>query len=123
MARIKKLTVLFFIMGTFLIGCSNLSNVETASDRPLFSAEKDKYALLVVDEKSADYYREFLDNHEILNVKVINGRTSLEDTNEEYKFLELKKSPAFVVFDTKEVVYKTYREEELIKFLRENNPN
>lgn len=112
-----------FIIGAFLIGCSNVSNVEPVSGRTLFSAEKDKYALLVVDEKSADYYREWLDEKKIDNVKVINGRTSLEDTNEEYKFLELKKSPAFVVFDTKEIVYKTYSEEELIKFLRNSSPN
>ncbi|NKE07669.1 MULTISPECIES: hypothetical protein [Mesobacillus] len=123
MARIKNISILFIVMGTFLIGCSNVSNVEPASGRTLFSAEKDKYALLVVDEKSADYYRKLLDKHKILNVKVINGRTSLEDTNEEYKFLELKKSPAFVVFDTKDIVYKTYSEKELIEFLRENSPN
>ena len=123
MARIKKITLLMFIIGAFLIGCSNVSNVEPASGRPLFSAEKGKYALLVVDEKSADYYREWLDEKKIDNVKVINGRTSLEDTNEEYKFLELKKSPAFVVFDTKDIVYKTYSEKELIEFLRENSPN
>lgn len=112
-----------FIIGAFLIGCSNETNVEPASGRPLVSAEKGKYALLVVDEKSADYYREWLDEKKIDNVKVINGRTSLEDTNEEYKFLELKKSPAFVVFDTKDMVYKTYSEEELIKFLRNSSPN
>lgn len=57
------------------------------------------------------------------NVKTIHGRSSLEKTNGQYKFLELEKSPAYVVFDTKDIVYKTYSEEELIKFLKDNDPN
>ncbi|SFC66997.1 hypothetical protein SAMN05443252_105178 [Bacillus sp. OV322] len=125
MAKINKTIILFFIIGIFLIGCSNLSGAEPTPDHPLFSADKNKYALLIVDvsEKDADYYRELLDKNKIYNVKKINGRTALEGTNEEYKFLELEKAPAFVIFDTNEVIFTTYSEEELIEFLKENNPN
>lgn len=120
---IIKILILFFVFGTFIIGCSNFSDPEPTPVHPLFSADKERYALLVVDEKSADYYRELLDKNKIYNVKKINGRTSLEDTNEQYKFLELEKSPAFVLFDTKDVVYKSYSEEELIKFLKDSSLN
>lgn len=120
---IKKVLILFFVSGTFLIGCSNLSDQEPSPVHPLFSAHTDRYALLVVDEKSAKNYRELLDKNKIFNVKRINVRTSLKDTNEQYKFLELEKSPAFVLFDTKDVVYKSYSEEELIKFLKDSSPN
>ena len=122
MKSTKEILILFFV-SAFLIGCSNLSNPEPTPVHPLFSADKERYALLVVDEKSADYYRELLDKNKIYNVKKINGRTSLEDTNEQYKFLELEKSPAFVLFDTKDVVYKSYSEEELIKFLKDSSLN
>jgi len=122
MKSTKEILILFFV-SAFLIGCSNLSNPEPTPVHPFLSADKETYALLVVGEKSADYYRGLLDKNKILNVKKINGRTSLEDTNERYKFLELEKTLAFVLFDTKDVVYKSYSEEELIKFLEASSPN
>ncbi|WP_090745678.1 hypothetical protein [Mesobacillus persicus] len=117
----KKIIAMWFVIGALLIGCSSIPEPEPI--HPLFSADKNKYSLLMVRETEITDYNKWEEENEITNVKTIHGRTSLEDTNGEYKFLELEISPAYVVFDTKEVVYKTYSEEELINFLKENNPN
>ncbi|WP_142296471.1 hypothetical protein [Lottiidibacillus patelloidae] len=101
----------------------SIPETEPTPVHPLFSAHENKYSLLMVLETEKTDYNKWLEDNEITNVKTIHGRTSLEHTNGEYKFLELEKSPAYVVFDTKDIVYKTYSEEELIKFLKENNPN
>ncbi|WP_299833703.1 hypothetical protein [uncultured Metabacillus sp.] len=122
----KKIVILLWVLGTFLIGCSNsdLNEPRAVPLHPLFSDEDHKYSLLVVDETdSYDIRDEWMEKNEIRNVKTINKRVSLEETTNQYKFLELEKSPAFVVFDTKGIVFQTYSEKELIDFLKTNNPN
>lgn len=119
----KKIIAMWFVIGALLIGCSSIPEPEPEPIHPLFSADKNQYSLLMVRETEITDYNKWEEENEITNVRTIHGRTSLEDTNGEYKFLELERSPAYVVFDTKDVVYKTYSEEELIEFLKENNPN
>lgn len=119
----NKILAMWFVIGSFLIGCSSIADTEPEPIHPLFSADKNKYSLLIVEETEITDHNKWKEENKITNVKTIHGRNSLEDTNGEYKFLDLEKSPAYVVFDTKDVVFKTYSKEELIKFLKENNPN
>ncbi|MGG1401627.1 hypothetical protein ABE288_27980 [Bacillus salipaludis] len=120
----KKILIAWCIIGTFLIGCSNLSEQKQKSVHPLLSEDADKYSMFIVEDSGmADNgWQGWLDKNEINNVKKIRTENSLKDANNQYKFLKLEKSPAFVVFDTKKIVYKTYSEKELIKFLKSNNP-
>lgn len=67
-----------------------------------------KYSLLVVDEAGEfKMGNEWQEKNNIYNVKAVHGRSSVKEINNQYKFIELKKSPAFVVFNTKEIVLKT----------------
>ncbi|MEH7346953.1 hypothetical protein V7122_24270 [Bacillus sp. JJ1532] len=114
--------LLLFCFFVILVGCSNRS--ETEPIHPLFSNDESKYSLLVVDDTGIyNLDNEWKTKNGIKNVKKIHGRTSLEDTANSYKFLELEETPTFIVFDVKDVVFKTNSEEELIEFLLENNPN
>ncbi|MFC4323323.1 hypothetical protein [Litchfieldia salsa] len=119
----NKIFVVWIIICAFLIGCSSIIETEPTPVHPLFSADKNKYSLLMLGETEMEDYHKWLGENGISNVETIHGRTSLEKINEEYKFLELEKSPAYAVFDTKDVVFKSYSEKALIEFLRENNPN
>lgn len=114
-----KKTLLLLFISTMLVGCSYFSNADPEPLHPLFSNNETKYSLLVVDE-AGDYEigNEWLDENKIYNVQTVHGRNSVEEINNQYKFIELEKSPAFVVFDTKDIVFKTYSEKELIEFLQ-----
>ncbi|WP_226671086.1 hypothetical protein [Metabacillus litoralis] len=118
----NRIVVIWFFITTFLVGCSSINGTEPIPVHPLFSTDHNKYSLLVVSETNMSDYHKWLEENEIYNVEKIHGRSSLEETNDAFKFLELEKSPAYVVFDTKDIEYKTYSKEELIKFLKENNP-
>jgi hypothetical protein len=119
----KKILVLWLIIVAFLVGCSIFNEPEPTPVHMLFSGDKNKYSLLMVEETETRNYNKWREENGITNVKTIHGRSSLEKTNGEFKFLKLEKSPAYVLFDTNDIVYKTYSEEELIKFLKDNNPN
>lgn len=121
----KKLIILYCILGLlFLFGCSISKETEQTPSHTLFSSDENYYSLLVVSETGRyDLGQEWKEKNEINNVNTIHGRSSLDDTNKSYKFLELEKSPAFVLFNTNEIVFKTYNEKDLIKFLKTNNPN
>ncbi|MED4015132.1 hypothetical protein [Sutcliffiella cohnii] len=45
--------------------------------------------------------------------------SSLEETNKNYPELKLEKVPAFVIFDNRGVVFKTYDQDEAINFLED----
>ncbi|MCF6137817.1 hypothetical protein [Pseudalkalibacillus berkeleyi] len=113
------------IVIVFIGGCSDVLESEKVATHPLFSDDKSKYSLLVVDD-TGKYetfaWHEWTDENKIRSIGTIHGRKSLTDINNQYKFLELEKTPAFVVFTTKEIVLTTYSEEELIAFLKSNKP-
>ncbi len=105
-----------------LVGCSSIIKEEPVHD--LFSNDKYKYSLLIVDETGEyDITDELREKHHIRSFNTVQYHTSLEGMNNSYKFLELEKAPAFVVFDMNGVVFKTYSEDELITFLQNNRPN
>ncbi|MCA0985696.1 hypothetical protein [Guptibacillus algicola] len=100
------------------------NSIESKQAHRLFSEDANKYSLLVIGEKglAEEDGFEWMEKNEITNVKSIQRESSLKYINEQYEILDLDKSPAFVVFNTKSIVLKTYNEDELIQFLRSNNP-
>jgi hypothetical protein len=120
----NKQVILVSILGLSLIGCNISEESEQTPFHPLFSEDENYYSLLVVNEAAGRYDlgQEWQEKNDINNVKTIHGRSSLDDTNNSYKFLELERSPAFVLFDTDDIVFKTYNEKELIKFLKTHEP-
>ncbi|QHS24304.1 hypothetical protein GWK91_16010 [Virgibacillus sp. MSP4-1] len=86
---------------------------------PLIAQTEGKYGLLVVgDNRLAE--SGLLEKHGIRNVSNSRFVSSFEIAKERYDFLNLKKAPVYVVFDDKEMVYKTHNRNDLIKFLKEN---
>lgn len=66
---------------------------------------------------------EWKDNYNIKNVKTVLKLDSLEEADQSYKFLQLDRTPIFIVFDMTNVVLKTGSEQELVQFLQEHHPN
>ncbi|WP_064093474.1 hypothetical protein [Rossellomorea aquimaris] len=119
----NKMICLICFSVVLIMGCSNLSDAEKVPLHPMLSNDKNNYSLLVIDETGTyEMGNEWQEQNEIGNVKSVHGRTSLEQTREEYKFLEIDNSPIFIVFNTKEAVFQTENEEKLIEFLKSNNP-
>lgn len=116
----KKFSIVLCTLALILSGCSDSTDSEQAQLRTLLSTDADQYSLLVVggNEKTEQNWMEWQDKNEINNAMSIRWERSLEQINQEYEFLDLNKSPAFVVFDNKGIVLKTYSETELIEFLR-----
>ncbi|TXC92879.1 hypothetical protein FS935_01415 [Metabacillus litoralis] len=116
-----KKTCLLIILCIITVGCSSFSDTKPVPLHPLFSNDESKYSLLVVDEDGEyDIGNEWREKNKIYNVKTVHGRSSVKEINNQYKFIEIEKSPAFVVFNTKDIVLKTYSEKELIDFLHKN---
>ncbi|MRG87539.1 hypothetical protein [Salinibacillus xinjiangensis] len=92
---------------------------------PLISKDEGSLSLLIVDENKQQFdwkefnQKVFVENGIRQNVSTSKSVDSLESINEKYKFLNLEKSPAYVVFDHKEMIYKTYNLEDLIEFLKQ----
>ncbi|MBT2617730.1 MULTISPECIES: hypothetical protein [unclassified Bacillus (in: firmicutes)] len=61
---------------------------------------------------------DLLEESNITNVGPITNEASYKSLNEQYPKLELKKEPAFIVFDENGLVLKTYDYEEMIDFLQ-----
>jgi hypothetical protein len=73
----KKLIILFCILGLFLIGYNISEESEQIPSHPLFSSDKNYYSLLVVNMER---------KNKINNVKTVHGRSSLDDTNNSINF-------------------------------------
>lgn len=105
---------------------SEIESVKTSANQelvhPLFSDNADYYSLLVAEAENVDQ-RQWMKENNIKNVNTIHGRSSVDSVNAEYPFLELEKAPAFVLFNRQGIVYKTYNEKELIKYLKSHDPS
>ncbi|GAA0498674.1 hypothetical protein GCM10008986_27260 [Salinibacillus aidingensis] len=86
---------------------------------PLIAQVEGQYGLLVVGNDQV-VISEFLDKHGIRNVSNYSVMNSLKSANDRFTFLNSEKAPVYVVFDDKEMVYKTHNRNDLIKFLKEN---
>ncbi|MFZ3580184.1 hypothetical protein [Virgibacillus sp. DJP39] len=88
---------------------------------PLVAKNEGEYALFVVDEVDS-IGREILEKQGIENdVTSIQTTSSLKNVNRQYEFLDLKKSPAYAVFNDKKMIYKTYNKDDLFMFLKQQS--
>jgi hypothetical protein len=119
--------VLSLLLLSILIGCSSLETVE--EDKLLLGPPKSgllaesegTYSLFSIGRQVN--YKEL--SEEGINTvnKFVYFIDSYESANEKHPILELEQEPAFVVFDTKGIVYKGYSFEELLEFLKSENDN
>lgn len=86
---------------------------------PLIAENVGEFALFVVDHTENFDYEDIQDEEGIKNVTSAQIIDSLEFANQQYQFLDLEKSPAYVVFDETEMIYKTYELDELLEFLKQ----
>ncbi|WP_430786708.1 hypothetical protein VBD025_14515 [Virgibacillus flavescens] len=105
---------------------SEIEAVDTSVNQelvhPLFSDNADYYSLLVAEAENIDQ-REWMKENNINNVNTIHGRSSVHSVNAEYPFLDLEKAPAFVLFNRQGIVYKTYKEKDVIQYLKSHDPS
>ena len=104
-----------------LVGCStkedNLLLGPPKSD--LLAESEGKYSLFSIGRQ--------VNNEELLEEgintvnKFIYFTEPYERANEIHPILELEQEPAFVLFDTKGIVYKSYSYEKLLEFLKSEN--
>ncbi|WP_137791815.1 hypothetical protein [Bacillus sp. E(2018)] len=112
--KLFKFITLPVLIALLLVGCSS----DKKSDMEKFLAQdKDKYALFVVGEELD--LQEF-ESENIRNIESIFNASSLKRAKDNYPFLELKKSPTFIVFNHEEKVYSTDNFSNLIEYLKTN---
>ncbi|MEK4148187.1 hypothetical protein NST02_14085 [Robertmurraya sp. FSL W8-0741] len=117
---VKHILVLSLFVS--LTACAG--NIKKEPQHPLLSSDENNYSLLIVDEAETEIGSlEWKDNYNIKNVKTVLKLDSLEEADQSYKFLQLDRTPIFIVFDMTNVVLKTGSEQELVQFLQEHHPN
>ncbi len=102
-----------------LVGCFEKKDIDL-SQHPLSAEKEGTFSLFVLDKKLDTVTNESLREQGILNVHKINAATSLKSAQKRYGFLEIKKSPTYVVFDTKQVLYKSNDYNQLIDYLKKH---
>ncbi|MDF1507114.1 hypothetical protein PZE06_02840 [Robertmurraya sp. DFI.2.37] len=101
-----------------------LETLKKEPQHPLLSSDENHYSLLIVDEAETEIGSfEWKDNYNIKNVKTVLKLDSLEEADQSYPFLQLDRTPIFIVFDMTNIVLKTGSEQELVQFLQEYHPN
>lgn len=108
-----------FILFIFLLACDGIQNTDI-SQHQLMAEKEGEFSLFVVADKKDTVDLNSLDKQGIYNVHKIIQTDSLKDSQSEYKFLELEKSPTFVVFDYKQVLFKTSEYDKLIEYLKKH---
>ncbi|MGG0482471.1 hypothetical protein ABEY65_03650 [Priestia aryabhattai] len=107
---------MLFIMCLFTLcaACSNITwkkQYETSLPRELL-ADGEDYSMLAVG-KDIDH------SEEIIGLKKVRYFSSLDQVKEEYPDLKIKKSPFFIVFNDKEVVFRTSNLDKALLFIKE----
>jgi hypothetical protein len=115
MKRYFSLIILFI----FLLGCVGNQSADI-SQHQLMAEKEGEFSLFVVADKQVTIDLNSLDKQGIYNVHKIIETDSLKDSQRKYKFLGLEKSPTFVVFDYKQVLFKTSEYDKLIEYLKKN---
>lgn len=108
-----------FILFIFLLGCFGNQSTDI-SQHQLMAEKEGEFSLFVVADKQITLDLNSLDKQGIYNVHKIIETDSLKDSQRKYKFLELEKTPTFVVFDYKQVLFKTSEYDKLIKYLKKH---
>ena len=110
--RIPSTFIIFISTVLLFIGCSNSDN-----DYSKFLSDKEgKYSLYIVAKEIDTITFDSLQENDIDNVKTISHDTSISGA----RLDEIKEMPTFMVFDTKNKVFKTDDITELYEFLHDN---
>ncbi|MFY0758649.1 hypothetical protein AB1K32_07185 [Metabacillus dongyingensis] len=110
--------ILMFLILSILLACTNEKDDFARVYPNLLPSEGHKYSLQAVGKKMTF---DLLQENNITNVGPITNTSSFESLNEQYPKLELKKEPAFIIFDENGLVLKTYDYKEMIDYLQ--NPD
>ncbi len=106
---------LTFLLLSMLVACKDEKDVYARIHPNLLPSEGHTYSLQAVGKEITF---DLLEESNITNVGPITKEASYKSLNEQYPKLELKKEPAFIVFDENGLVLKTYDHEEMIVFLQ-----
>ncbi|MCA1062763.1 hypothetical protein QTG56_16110 [Rossellomorea sp. AcN35-11] len=109
---------LMLLILSMLLACTNEKDDFARVHPYLLPSEENQYSLQFVGKEITF---DILQENDITNVGPITNTSSFESLNEQYPNLELKKEPAFFIFDENGLVLKTYVYEEMIEYLQ--NPN
>lgn len=105
-----------------LLGCSNTShNNETKQKEDysaLLSESKSHYSLYTVGD---DVTFEELEKDKITSVRQIITDKYLSLAKRSHKSLNLTKKPTYILFNNKEIVYRTNNRKDLISYLKNQN--
>ncbi|MDR7073556.1 hypothetical protein [Fictibacillus barbaricus] len=102
-----------------LVGCLEKKDIDL-NQHPLSAEKEGTFSLFVLDKKLDTVSSDSLRKQGILNVSKINAATSLKSAQKRYGFLKLKKLPTYVVFDTKQVLYKSSDYKQLLDYLKKH---
>ncbi|MGP1909936.1 hypothetical protein ACTSEZ_17325 [Metabacillus sp. JX24] len=106
---------LMLLILSMLLACTNEKDDFARIHPNLLPSEGHKYSLQAVGKEITF---DLLQQNNITNVGPITNTSSFKSLNEQYPKLELKKEPAFIVFDENGLVLKTYDYEEMIDYLQ-----
>ncbi|KOR80782.1 hypothetical protein AM232_21735 [Bacillus sp. FJAT-21352] len=106
---------LTFLLLSMLVACTDEKDDYARIHPNLLPSEGHTYSLQAVGKEITI---DLLEESNITNVGPIRNEASYKSLNEQYPKLELKKEPAFIVFDENGLVLKTYDYEEMIDFLQ-----
>lgn len=113
--KIKKKIYYIVILFVFLLFVVSCSDIDREYEKFL-SDKEGKYSLYIASDKEDIVTFDTLDEEDITSVKTITQETKLRDVRLE----EVKEMPTFIVFDTKNKIYKTNNIDELVEFLHDN---
>ncbi|WP_421377937.1 hypothetical protein ACOJQI_11725 [Bacillus salacetis] len=109
---------LMLLILSMLLACTNEKDNFARVHPNLLPSEGHQYSLHAVGKEISI---DLLQENNITNVGPITNTSTVESLNEQYPKLELKKEPAFIVFDENGLVLITYNYEEMIEYLQ--NPD
>ncbi|TFJ92038.1 hypothetical protein [Lentibacillus salicampi] len=115
----KKVTLFIFVLASIMIFASCSEDPIDDYARyytELIPDQEGQYLLFSVED---DITSEQLEEQNI-GISNIIYESSSDLVNNEYPKLNIEKSPAYILFDTNGMVYKTYDYEKLLEYLKEN---
>ncbi|CAG9623759.1 hypothetical protein [Sutcliffiella rhizosphaerae] len=114
----RKNIIISFLFVLLLTGCSNLlsSANNKAKFERLLSDDEYTYSLFIASPRELITLN-ILEENNITNVSRIQHE-ELQYIDKEYKFLKINRSPSFLVFDNKEMIYMTENQSDLVNFLQ-----
>ncbi|WP_053362422.1 hypothetical protein [Bacillus sp. FJAT-27251] len=112
MKRFKLGSAILLFIILVLAGCGDDSHI-----KQFYSSGEGKYKIFIVGVEEFDD-SELVEDGSVNNIESVYIASSMEAAEEEFAYLDIKESPAFIVFDHKEIIYKTNNQDDLIAFLK-----